>query len=237
MPELVAVPMDGQAESCWRCRTWTNWETGECWNCNQNFQKLGMPAVPLDMISLYEKPSQLREWLTCYKGRLDESEPFIPEYVDVVKALIARYFHEHGDRILDRSPVDVIAVVPSSSRPAPHPLESVLNDLPLIVPVETLLSRGPGELGFNHPSQDGFLAIDTQPRRVLLVDDVETTGARINSAAYALTNAGHTLAGAFVAARRINVGYKGTPAFWETQKNKGYTWSDGPLVNSQRSPS
>jgi hypothetical protein len=237
VPELVAVPIDGQAESCWRCRTWTNWETGECWNCNQNFQKLGVPAVPLDMISLYEKPSQLREWLTCYKGRVDESEPFIPEYVDVVKALIARYFYEHGDRILDRSPIDVITVVPSSSRPAPHPLESVLDDLPLTVPVETLLSRGPGELGFNHPSQDGFLATDLQPRRVLLVDDVETTGARINSAAYTLTNAGHTLAGAFVVARRINVGYKGTPAFWEAQKSKGFTWSDGPLVNSQRSPS
>lgn len=235
MPELVAVPIDGQAETCWRCRTWTDWESGECWNCKQNFQKLDMPAVPLDIISLYEKPSKLREWLTCYKGRLDESEPFIPEYVDVVKALIARYFYEYGDQILDRSPVDVITVVPSSSRPAPHPLESVLRDLPLTIPVETLLTRGPGELDFNKPSRDGFLAIDTQPRRVLLVDDVDTTGARINSAAYSLTKAGHTLAGAFVVARRINVSYKGTPAFWETQKNKGFNWSEGPLVNSQMS--
>jgi predicted amidophosphoribosyltransferase len=237
IPELVAIPVDGQPESCWRCRTWTNWETGECWNCNQNFQKLGIPAVPLDMISLYEKPSQLRDWLTRYKGRLDdESEPFIPDYVDVVKALIARYFQEHGDRIVARSPVDVITVVPSSSRPAPHPLESLLNELPLTIPVQTLLRRGPGELGFNHPSRDGYLAVDAQPQRVLLVDDVETTGARINSAAYTLIDAGHTLAGAFVVARRINVGYKNTPAFWEAQKSKDFTWSDGPLVNSQWSP-
>lgn len=237
VPELVAVPADGQTESCWRCRTWTNWAGGECWNCKQNFQKLGVPAVPLDMISLYEKPSQLRQWLTCYKGRLDESEPFIPGYVDVVKALIARYFYEYGARILDRCAVDVITVVPSSSRPAPHPMEAVLRDLPVTIPVETLLIRGPGELGFNHPSQDGFLAIDSPPRRVLLVDDVDTTGARINSAAYALTKAGHTLSGAFVVARRINVGYRGTPAFWEAQKNKGFTWTNGPLVNGQRPPS
>lgn len=189
------------------------------------------------MISLYEKPSQLREWLTCYKGRLDESEPFIPEYVDVVKALVARFFSEYGARILDRCAVDVITVVPSSSRPAPHPMESALKDLPLTIPVETLLIRGPGELGFNHPSQDGYLAIDLQPRRVLLVDDVDTTGARINSAAYSLTKAGHTLSGAFVVARRVNVGYRGTSAFWEAQKGKGFTWSDGPLVNGQRQPS
>lgn len=195
-----------------------------------------MPAVPLDMISLYEKPSQLRQWLTCYKGRVDESEPFIPEYVDVVKALIARYLHEHGERILARSPVDVITVVPSASRPAPHPLEVVLKELPLTIPVETLLNRGPGVLDFNHPSKDGFLAAGGQSRRVLLVDDVETTGARVNSAAYALTSAGHTLAGAFVVARRINVGYKNTAQFWETQKSKGFSWSDGPLVNSQQRP-
>jgi hypothetical protein len=193
--------------------------------------------VPLDMISLYEKSSPLRDWLTRYKGRLDdEDEPFEPEYVDVVKALIARYFYEHGDRIVARCPVDVITVVPSSSRPLPHPLESLLDELPLTIPVRTLLRRGPGELGFNHPSRDGYLAVDSQPQRVLLVDDVETTGARINSAAYTLTDAGHTLAGAFVVARRFNVGYGNTPTFWKAQKSQGFNWAHGPLVNSQRSP-
>lgn len=235
VPSLVAVPVDGQAESCWRCRTWTDWQTGECWNCGQNAKKLGIPAVPLDMISLYEKPSQLRDWLTRYKGRPDdEDEPFIPEYVDVVKALIARYFHEYGERIVARSPVDVIVVVPSASRPPPHPLESLLSELPLTVPVQTLLIRGPGELGHNKPSRDGYLAVKAEPQRVLLVDDVETTGARINSAAYALMEAGHTLAGGFVVARRFNVGFKNTPTFWEAQKSKGFTWSDGPIVNNRQ---
>lgn len=229
--ELVVPPIDGQPESCWRCRTWTDWESGECWNCAKNTQKLGMPAVPLDLISLYIKESQLREWLTCYKGRIDGSEQFIPEYVDVVKALIARYFHEHGGRIVERSPVDMITVVPSSSRLGAHPLETLLNDLPLTVPVATLLRRGPGELGFNKPSVDGFVPVEAAPQRVLLVDDVETTGARINSAAYALSFAGHQLAGAFVVARRVNLGYKGTTAFWESQKSQPFTWEDSPLVN------
>jgi predicted amidophosphoribosyltransferase len=232
--ELVAPPVDGHAETCWRCRTWTDRTTGECWNCAQNAQKLGIPAVPLDLISLYIKDSQLREWLTCYKGRLDGSEPLIPEYIDVVKALIARFFHEHGDRIIDRSPFDVITVVPSSSRPGTHPLETLLNDLPLTLPIATLLRRGPGELGFNKPSQDGFVSVESAAQRVLLVDDVETTGARINSAAYALTAAGHEVAGAFVVARRVNLGYKGTTAFWENQKAQTFLWANSPVVNRQQ---
>jgi len=185
------------------------------------------------MISLYNKPSQLREWLTCYKGRIDESEPFIPEYVDVVKALIARFLHEHGARIQDRSPVDVITVVPSSNRAGPHPLETILLDLPLRIPVVNLLQRGPGELAFNKPSTDGFIPTDGPRQRVLLVDDVCTTGARINSAAYALNAAGHHLAGHFVIARRVNVGYKNTPAFWAGQTAKQFSWTDSPLINSR----
>ncbi|MBX4171690.1 amidophosphoribosyltransferase [Rhodococcus sp. DMU2021] len=233
IPELVPPPTDGQPETCWRCRTWTEWTTGECWNCAKNRKTLGVPAPPLDMISLYNKPSQLREWLTCYKGRIDESEPFIPEYVDVVKALIARFLYEHGARIQARSSVDVITVVPSSSRTGPHPLETILRDLPLQVPVVTLLRRGSGTLSFNKPSTDGFVSVDGPTRRVLLVDDVCTTGARINSAAYALDAAGHHLAGHFVVARRVNVGYKNTPAFWAGQKAKQFSWEQSPLVNSQ----
>jgi predicted amidophosphoribosyltransferase len=234
--ELVAAPVDGQRESCWRCRTWTDSETRECWNCAQNAQKLGIPAVPLDLISLYIKESQLREWLTCYKGRVDGSEPFIPEYVDVVKALIARFFHQHGDRIIERSPFDVITVVPSSSRPGTHPLETLLRELPLTIPVVTLLRRGPGQLGFNKPSKDGFVPIDAAEQRVLLIDDVQTTGSRINSAAYALTAAGHQLAGALVIARRVNLGYQGTTAFWENQKAQTFSWEQSPVVSTQRSP-
>ena len=56
--------------------------------------------MPLDLVSLYTKMdlasgytthSPLRQWLTCYKGRIDDSEPFVPEYVTVVKALVARF--------------------------------------------------------------------------------------------------------------------------------------------------
>lgn len=232
---MVVPPADGRPETCWRCRTWTDQESGECWNCAQNAEKLGIPAVPLDLVSLYIKESQLREWLTCYKGRVDGSEPFIPDYVDVVKALAARFFFEHGHRLLARHSFDVITVVPSSGRPGTHPLEAILNELPLTIPVVRMLRRGPGELGHNKPSVDGFVPIDSEAdaQRILLVDDVDTTGARINSAAYALMAAGHEVAGAFVIARRVNLGYKGTTAFWEDQKSQPFSWAHSPLVNRQ----
>lgn len=188
------------------------------------------------MISLYERESQLREWLTCYKGREDGSEPLVPDYINIVKALVARYFYEHGDRMMSRSPFDVITVVPSSTRLPPHPMESALLDLPLNVPVSTLLIRGTGDLGHNRPSRDAYVAVDAAPQRVLLVDDVETTGARINSAAFALTEAGHTVAGAFVIARRVTPDWMNTRPFWDSQKGKGFAWEHGPLVNSQRPP-
>jgi hypothetical protein len=186
------------------------------------------------MVSLYAKPSLLRDWLTQYKGRPDGSEPLIPEYIDVVKALAARFFYERGDEMMSRSPFDVIAVVPSASRPPPHPFEALLQDLPLQVPIVTLLHRGSGELGHNRPSRDGYVAVDAKPQRVLLVDDVETTGARINSAGYALTQAGHTIAGAFVVARRITPSWRDTQPFWDQQVARGFTWDNGPLVNAKQ---
>ncbi|MSX06065.1 MAG: amidophosphoribosyltransferase [Actinobacteria bacterium] len=193
---------------------------------------LGVPAPPLDLVSLFTKPSQLREWMIGYKGREDRAEPYVPEYYEIVKSIVARFFNEHGGRMQARGPIDVMTVVPSSSRTGPHPLETLLTSLPLTVPVETILRRGPGELSFNKPSQDGYEAVRPMAsRRVLLVDDVCTTGARLNSAAYALKQANHQLAGSFVIARRVNV-VRQSREFWDEQRVKPFDWRSSPLVNN-----
>ncbi|RMB70228.1 amidophosphoribosyltransferase [Rhodococcus sp. SBT000017] len=229
--DLVAPPVDDQDYTCGRCRTYTDRLSSDCWNCVQNRQRLGSPSLRLDMISLYKKPSHLRDLLTQYKGRTDGSEPYIEEYVPVVQALIARFLHEHGARIQSREPIDVISFVPSTSRPRPHPLQAVLGELQLEVPVEALLERGTGQLDYNKPSTDAFVASKSQHSRVYLIDDVYTTGARINSAAAALRSAGFTVAGAFVIARRVNIGYKKSPEFWSTQEGKEFSWKTSPIVS------
>ena len=233
-PQLVSPPGDRQPATCWRCRTWNDrLREDQCWNCAQIADELDVPAMPLDLIALYRKPSDLRDWLTCYKGRLDGSEPFVPEYVDIVRALLTRFFDDHGDRITARAAVDCIVVVPSTNRPPPHPLHTILQGLDFQVPIHELLRRGEGDLGFNRPARDGFvIAEKSSPLSVYLIDDVYTTGARINSAAVALTAGGHEVSGAFVMARRVNPDYVPAAAeFWRQQATQAFTWSASPVVN------
>lgn len=235
--QLVVPPVDGQPGTCWRCRQWTDaFSEDECSNCARIAAALGSGAVPLDLISLYCKPSQLRDWLTRYKGRIDGSEPRIPRYDEIVKALLARFFYEHGDQIISWAPIDCIVLVPSTDRPAPHPLHAILADLNFQVPIRTLLCRGSGDLGFHKPARDGYtIAERCSPQRILLVDDVYTTGARIKSAAVALVDAGHELSGTFVIARRVNPSYQpANSSFWADQTSQRFDWQQSPVVNRRR---
>jgi hypothetical protein len=36
---------------------------------------------------------------------------------------------------------------------------------------------------------------------------------------------GHHVAGTFVVARRVNVGYGNTPQFWDKQQSEQFTWT------------
>lgn len=57
-------------------------------------------------------------------------------------------------------------------------------------------------------ARSGFaIAENCSPQRVVVVDDVYTTGAGINSAAVALAGGGHDVCGAFVTACRVNPDY------------------------------
>jgi hypothetical protein len=59
--QLVPPPVDGQPRTCWRCRIWSDLtDEDQCSNCTQVAAELDGPAVPLDLIALYRKPSQLR---------------------------------------------------------------------------------------------------------------------------------------------------------------------------------
>jgi hypothetical protein len=217
---------------CFTCRTWTD-QAGECWNCQENRRVLGFDPLPINVVTLYRKPSPVRDWLTRYKGRDTQEDPLEPSYAPLVEAMLGRFIIEHGGLLEERvGGIDSVQVVPSSmsQRPPPHPLDAVVDALCLDRPRVQLLAAGTEKLDWLKPSPDGYRIIGKpQPQRVLLIDDVHTTGSRSNSAAYTLRQGGHEVAGILVIGRRVNPDYK--PAikeFWDEQASLSYNWSSSP---------
>lgn len=73
--------------------------------------------------------------------------------------------------------------------------------------------------------------------RVVVADDVYTTGARANSAAHALRTAGVHVAGLFVLARRVNPGFNPrAEQFWAKQAAAPFDWGRSPVVAEPTGP-
>jgi len=217
--ELVPPPPDA-SDVCPICRSWRPSDDDLCGNCRDNEDSLGRAGTRILPISLYCKPSKLRDWLTFYKPG---DEEYHPESAELLGVLLARFIAEHGDA-LDRfvGGYDSVCVVPSSERPQPHPLAQVIDAyvVRLAARREELLTRGAGELGHRRPAVDAFQPTgNVAGRRVLLVDDVYTTGARAQSAACALELAGAHVPVVLVIARRINPEWRPeVSALWERQR-------------------
>ena len=202
-----------------------------CENCLEVRNALDREPLGLCVVSLYRKPSPLRDVLTRYKGRNDEDDPFDPACVPVVRSMLGRYLLDHGDHLAEVSGgFDGIVVVPSTDRTPPHPLEDLIDSLDLDLPRWPLLARGTGELGFRRPNREGYRVVMAhEPARVLLVDDVYTTGSRLNSAASALSRDGHETVAALVLARRINVEYAAEALqLWARATSESFDWQTSP---------
>ena len=220
--ELI-MPPDPAPDVCLWCRGPKLVSEQMCSNCLLNATILGglQEVVP---ITLYSKPSRLRDWLTFYKSY--PSSAADPNARLAISHITRRYFATNSS-FMHSLGIEAVIVVPSASRPAPHPLRILLDGLPEVqIPTWGGLRRTKSPIGHNAPRVDAFRALPwLRGRRVLLFDDVYTTGARVQSAAMALEAVGCDVAAAWVLGRRCNPEWSPeVGAIYRAQKGVRFSW-------------
>lgn len=229
--ELIAPPIGEGRQACVVCCDIPDEGDVRCGKCRAAAELLRGVVTPVVPITLYVKPSEMRERLTRYKDRADpEAERLAVE----VAALLDRFFLEHGPELSRRyGRVDATVVVPTT-RPGTidHPLSVALDQLPArhVPRRERLLRLGTGTIRRRTPNPDGFVADDSvRGRALMVIDDVYTTGATAQSAACALRTAGARVPAIVVVGRRLNPGVVPEVAeLVERQRDRGFNWSRSP---------
>lgn len=218
---------------CVVCHTWVPDDGITCENCEQVALAIARQPLIASFVTLYTKPSPLRDWLTQYKGRPGVADPFDPVALSFVNQIIRHFVAQHWATIRTvAGKFDAVVVVPSTDRPAPHPLETLLDQVDLGVPVQRFLKRTSEPIGFRHPNPAAYdLTPEAFGLRIFLLDDVYTTGAHLNSAAEAIRIGGGQIAGALVLARRINADYcEAARTYWSEARSSPFDWADGPYL-------
>lgn len=220
---LVPVPWEGQ-DICPMCHSWKFTSELICGNCLQVTTELTFPCPKIMPISLYRKPSLLRDWLKFYKPG---AEGFEQSYCSAIAAIFYFALVRQSRRLVQEvGGWDYLVVVPSTQPSESHPLEQQLKMVGLEEQLMRPLTRTEVPLGHRLMSDNGYAVADeVEGRRFLLVDDVYTTGARSQSAASALQLAGGVVVAIVVIGRRINVEYnKITEEVWHRQQRKEFSF-------------
>lgn len=162
----------------------------QCSSCQRVEHGLGRALQPVTPISLTTKATALYSALRQYKGR--------PNRVSLrqrrrLAALIDSFLERHAGCVAPEG-YDATVVVPSLEIGfRPHPLEATMRMVGLggLGLVDALFARG-GKIARNVASSDAYECRSelVEGRRVLLVDDVYTTGAHLHSAAAVLEHCG-----------------------------------------------
>ena len=228
-PDCVAVPQHGP-DVCPICRGQRDGTDRLCESCARCESQLSSVRRVVPM-TLYAKPSAMRDRLRRYKDSEDTSER--RRLSREVAALAQRFFYEHGGYLAARyGRWDAVCIVPSTTRQPPHPLQRALvrHAADVFAPLEALLRRGPGEIAHRKANAQAFEPIaEVGGRRVLVLDDVLTTGARSQSAAHALELVGAEVPLIVVVARRINPDWRPEAAeWWARQLEAPFSWSTRP---------
>lgn len=215
---------DGVCEVCHNATTTGSRGTyyERCYNC------LNLPGgsvriiVPISLV--HKTESQLYASLRDYKS----ASPYITaaaraEHRLLLAATLQRFLRIHRPHIEQAAGVswDTIQVVPSS-RPGrtEHPLEAVVRMAVLFRDeLAQLLTRTGEPIGHQQPNPAAFAPLGSVAgKKVLIIDDTFTSGARMQSVARALTSAGATIVAAVPIGRVIDTGLDEKAAFWRRQR-------------------
>ena len=233
LSELVA-PSLSAARACPTCFGVNYTDELHCTNCNTNTLTLLGATTPVFPVSLYRRPSVLRECLSHYKSSDDHIAN--PNAADAIGRILATFLRANDDALALKD-VDALVVVPSTSRPAPHPLELVLAAYgPSLPPVVALLERTTAALSHTHPHSSAFVTSrSVAGLKLLLIDDVYTTGARGQSAHSVLVNAGASVQALVVVGRRINTEYHPNAAeLWSACAAAQFRWDNVQTASCRR---
>lgn len=189
------------------------------------------PVVP---ISLFRPGSHLHRALVCYKSGRDASARAV--LARDVAELVAHFLSRHSSCLARASGGgwDRIDVVPSTRRgAATHPLLRALDAVPLLAGRRAeLLSRAGAPLDHLSPDPDGFTARTPGRRgcRVLLLDDIFTTGARALSAVHALQRSGAEVVAVVPIGRLVHTDDARTTRWWAQTFHARSTeeWTESP---------
>lgn len=218
---VAPARQDGVCSVCHNATTIGSYGTyfARCWNCRSLPAESVRTIVPISLVHTSE--SQLYASLRDYKsGGLATSVR--AEHALLLAATLQRFLRIHRPHIEEEAGVawDTIQVVPSSRAGRPHqPLEAVIRSTRYRDDLVQLLTRTAEPIGHNEPNPAAFAPTgDVEGRRVLIVDDTFTTGARVQSVASALTNAGATVVAAVPIGRVIDTNRGEKEAFWRRQR-------------------
>lgn len=197
MPTHGSVPFAG---ACRICSDATSPGYSLCLSCRAVALGLGRPLVPVIFIRAVGPNSGLYRALRQYKsGERGVAQRQERRLAAILDAFCARNLAVHAPDGLDLS-----VVVPSApgNRPPPHPLARAVAAAAQLPPYRDVLQPGEGTIGHRQPALGAYRADPSVAgTRVLVVDDVYTSGAHLQSAAAAVIDAGAAAVVALVIGR------------------------------------
>ncbi len=215
--------------TCPVCRAGIDRAFRRCRNCDDHARRLDAPLDPVTPMALATPDSPLYLALRRYKSgrRRTAGQAFR-------LAVLATVFFDRHLACVAPGGVDAVAVVPSlTGRRGPHPLLGVLRLVRALPAAGDWLSPGLHGVERGHAARDLVACCgDVAGRRVLLVDDTYTTGASLQSAAWALRAAGTASVHPVVVARYVRDDWPPSRALLDAAKDR--PWDPDRCVHCDR---